>query len=325
MTEVVAKGKLTIDEHVNRIRKCLEKTRDSIFETVITIKRCKEDLGDEVFQKEIANRLGMSPSTLNRWMSIGNSDFVLSNRTSLPSTFSSLYDITQLEKKYVEFYGESKGVENLQQLVERGKIGISSYQSDIQEILRSIDLKIKNRKKGNRENKIVELVGGSVEDRTETTTLRNLLAKNAKFRSFVVRPPNEIINRWGNDGISELDIIEEFPLHELRTPSQTEAVTCLVIVSVAKVDVGIKILTSFGFTYRDMFVPPQNWDQLTLLKKELVILRGERGLSAPRGQHILSSSTEDVTDWVVDNCNGPYCLVFDTTKKKNWVNVTNVA
>ena len=34
-------------------------------------------------------KLGMSPSTLNRWISIGNSKFIMDHQKELPSTFSS--------------------------------------------------------------------------------------------------------------------------------------------------------------------------------------------------------------------------------------------
>lgn len=325
MTEVIPRGKLTIEEHVDRIKKCLEKTRESIFQTVITIKKCKDDLGDDVFQNEISSRLGMSPSTLNRWLSIGSSQFVLENKENLPSTFSSLYDLTLLEKKYVEFYGETKSGENLQKLIETGKIGITSYQSDVRELLRSIELKIKNRSKRSREERIVDLVGGKVEENTQTTTLKKLIESGSKFRSFVVVLPTVLINRWGDSGVTELDIIEEFPLHEIRTPSISEVVTMLMVVPMNRINVGMKVITSFGFTYRDMFVPPQHWDQYHLMKNEMVILRSERGIGTPKTKHIPSTETGDVVDWVTTNCKSPYCLVFDSIKRDGWVNVTNVS
>ena len=104
MNEIIPPNQLSLDEHIDRIRSCLEKTRQSIFETVISIKECKEQLGEEVFQKDVSMRLGMSPSTLNRWLSIGNSEFILKHQNNLPHTFTSLYYITQLEKRYLEYY-----------------------------------------------------------------------------------------------------------------------------------------------------------------------------------------------------------------------------
>ena len=73
MNEIINPNQLTIDEHISKIKDCLERTRKSIFDTVMSIKECKDQLGDEVFQKDVSVRLGMNPSTLNRWISIGNS------------------------------------------------------------------------------------------------------------------------------------------------------------------------------------------------------------------------------------------------------------
>lgn len=325
MNEVIVSGQFTIDEHIDRIKRCLEKTRDSIFETVITIKQCKDEVGDDVFQNEISKRLGMSPSTLNRWLSIGSSNFILDHKDKLPSTFSSLYDITLLEKKYVEFYGQTKGSDQLQKLLDEGNISITSYQSDIQEILRSIDLKLKNRQKRQREKNVVGLSGGEIKFQTKTTTIEELSISQSKFRSFVIQLPKELISRWGDDGYSELEIMEEFPLYDLRTPSIFDVVTCLITVPINKFDVGIKVLNSFGFTYRDVFIPTQSSDRLTLMSKEKVVLRGERGLGSPKTNTLKSSSTNDLIEWTTENSDGPYCLVFDTTDQPHWVSVTNVS
>ncbi len=46
MNEIIPLNQLSLEEHINRIRDCLERTRQSIFETVISIKECKEQLGD---------------------------------------------------------------------------------------------------------------------------------------------------------------------------------------------------------------------------------------------------------------------------------------
>ena len=91
MNEIISRNELTIEEHVQRIKLCLDRTRQSIFDTVISIKECRDQVGDEVFQKEISTRLGMSPSTLNRWLSIGNSQFVMSHQDKVPTTFTGLY------------------------------------------------------------------------------------------------------------------------------------------------------------------------------------------------------------------------------------------
>lgn len=322
MNEIIPPNQLTLDEHINRIRSCLEKTRTSIFETVISIKECKEQLGDEVFQKDVSVMLGMSPSTLNRWLSIGDSEFILGHQSDLPHTFSSLYNITQLEKKYLEYYPKD-GYQRLEKLIDKGNITLTSQQSDIGDILKQIEDKIKLRTKKQREKRILGLSDGLTEVETKTTSIDELISENKKFRSFVINLPTELIQRWGDDGISELDVMSEFPLHDLRTPSISEVVSCLLVIPMNKIDVGIKVLNSFGFTYRDTFIPTQTSSNLQRLTNEKVVIRGERGFSGnPPSNEISSSKTKDVVSWVGNHLPSPFCLVFDETDEDGWVCLT---
>lgn len=322
MNEIISRNELTIEEHVQRIKLCLERTRQSIFETVISIKECKEQLGNDVFQKDVSDMLGMSPSTLNRWLSIGNSKFILSHQSDLPHTFTSLYNITQLEKKYLEYYPKD-GHQRLEKLIEKGDITITSQNTDISEILKKIDDKIKVRKKKEREQNILSLGDGVVVKETKTTSIDDLISENKKFRSFIINLPNELIKRWGDEGVSELDIMDEFPLHELRTPSVSEDVMCLMVVPMNKINVGIKILTSFGFTYRDTYIPSHSSSNLQRFTKENVVVRGERGFGGnPPSDEISSSKTNDLVSWVSTNLPSPYCLVFDDIDVDGWVCLT---
>jgi hypothetical protein len=321
MNEVKVSGEFTIDEHVDRIKKCLERTRDSIFETVISIKECREQLGEDVFQKDVSKRLGMSPSTLNRWISIGNSQFILDHQRELPHTFSSLYNITQLEKKYLEHYPRD-GVHRLEKLIEKGEISLTSQQSDIKEILIDIEQRIKSKKKKKREQDILDFDGSVSEPSVKTETLTNLLSINSKFRTFVIKLPKELISRWGNEGLFEFEISEEFPIHELRYPSVSEPDICLMIVPINKVNVGLKVLSSFGFNYRDTFIPNHDQNGLKLMKDELVILRGERGIGSEKPlDPIPSSSINDVLEFIEGISGTPRLLVFEETDRDGWTSV----
>ena len=322
MNEIIQPNQLSIEEHVQRIKDSLERTRQSIFETVLTIKECRDQLGPEVFQKDVSTMLGMSPSTLNRWISIGNSEFILEHQSELPSTFSSLYYLTQLEKKYVEYYPKDSH-QKLSGLIEKGEISLTSQGSDIGEILKKIDDKIKLRKKKQREKNILSLGDGVVVDETTTSTIGELITQNRKFRSFIVTPSKKILSKWGDDGVSEIDILMEYPLHELRTPSISGVVTCLVVVPMKSIDVGLKILTSFGFRYRDTYTPPNSSSKLQRLSNEMIVVRGERGFSGnPPSDEISSSKTKDLVRWVSSNLPSPYCLVFGETEEENWVCLT---
>jgi AraC-like DNA-binding protein len=223
MTEIIYNRELTVDEHVQRIRLCLDRTRQSIFETVVSIKECRDQVGDELFQKEISQKLGMSPSTLNRWLSIGQSPFVMTHQDKVPTTFTSLYYLTQVEKKYSEYYPK-EGLQKLERLLENGKISENSQQTDIQEILDRISDQIKKRLKREREKNIINLVEGHIGSDTSVSTLSELVNKRSLFRCLFVDLNKDLISRWGDHGYFETDIQSEFPLHELRSPSITEKV-----------------------------------------------------------------------------------------------------
>jgi len=321
MNDIIPPNQLSLQEHVSKIKECLERTRQSIFDTVISIKECREQLGEDVFQKDVSEMLGMSPSTLNRWISIGNSQFILDNQRDLPHTFSSLYNITQLEKKYLEYYPRD-GVQRLEKLIEKGDISLTSQQSDIKDILLDIEQRIKSKKKKKREKDILGFSGSVPKPTGKIETLSNLLSNNSKFRTFVVKLPKELISRWGNEGLFEFEISEEFPIHELRYPSVSEPDICLMIVPINKVNVGLKVLSSFGFNYRDTFIPNHDQDGLKLMKYELVILRGERGIGSEKPLNpIPSSSINDVLEFIEGISGSPRLLVFEETDRDGWTSV----
>jgi len=322
MLDLYSPNQLTIEDHIIKIQSCFETLKQSIFNTVISIKECRDQFGEEVFEKDISERLGMSPSYLNRWVSIGNSDFIMNNQQYLPHTFSSLYFITQLEKKYNDFYG-NEGSERLQRLVNRGEISSKSQQNQIKDLLKVIDDRIKRQSKKNREDNVLNFSGGTTEVSIKTTSLSECIHNGYRFRSFVIDLPNELISRWGNEGFFEEDIENEFPLHKIRTPSNDQSVQCLLIIPSKKIEVGLKIINSFGFRFRDIFVPQSNSKNLVRLSNEKVILRCERGGGHnPPSDFIKSTEIEDVTDWIDDHFDSPKCCVFGQIDKEDWVCLT---
>ena len=322
MNELSRISDLTIDEHIERIQRCLQRTRDSIFETVVTIKECKEQLGDDVFQNEVSERLGMSPSTLNRWLSIGNCEFIMNNKDNVPSTFSGLYSISRLEKKYNTFYPKDSD-SRLQKLIDEDSIQLSSQNNDILELEQRIDSLIKRRNKKIREKKMVGLNSGVYQSQTKQTTLDELVTNRELFRTFVINLNSNQITKWGDDSIFEMDIRDEFPLHEIRSPNLTDLVVCLIRVPMKKINVGLKVMKSFGFTYRDTFVPQDDVSGLRNVKDEIVIIRGERGTNKSElGTTIKSSKITDVLEYCEDNFREPMLVVFDDVDRSNWVCTT---
>ena len=212
-------------------------------------------------------------------------------------------------------------------MLEKGDINLTSQQTNIGDLLKVIDDRIKRKKKKEREDRILKLDDSSTtiddDNLSNIPTLKELIESKTKFKTFVIDLPKELISKWGNDSVTEIDIMEEYPLYELRSPSTTEPINCLIKVPINKLDVGIKVLNSFGFTYRDNFVHPHSSSKLQRYTIEEVIIRGERGFSgSPPREFINTSKTNDLVDWVSSNLPSPYCLVFDETDKDDWVCIT---
>ena len=142
--EIIPANHLSIDEHVARIRECLDRARSAIFDTVAAVKECHEQLGDEVFEKEVAKQLGMHPSTLSRWLAIGTSQFIMDHRDRMPNTFTGLYNVSRLETEYEKFYKKAGATKRLVQLLEKQKISSQSQGSEIQELINGISDLISN-------------------------------------------------------------------------------------------------------------------------------------------------------------------------------------
>lgn len=318
MTELLAPNQLTLDEHVDRIRTAMQSARDAIIDVAEAIRDCRLQMGEEVLQAEVASQLGMNASTLNKWISIGNSEFILSHKREVPPTFTGLYFLTQLEKKYQDFYA-NKAPENLQKLIETGKLNVSSQQADVQELLKEIKGKLVKRQKGTREGAILDLVSKKISDDQGEQDVFQLVENGKTFRSFLIDLTGERLRAWSEPGMLSSDIQSECPLHELRSPSLSETVTCLMRVPVNRLDVGMKVLTAFGFSFRDVFTPDQEGKGLSLLDKQIVVLRGERGMASAVNNRTISSANVDIlAEYIERNFEGPSLLAFAQTTRDGW-------
>ena len=318
MTEILPPNNLSLEEHVDRIRSAMQSARDAIIEVAEAIRYCSLQMGEEVLKKDVAAQLGISSSTLSKWASIGDSKFILSHRQDVPPTFTGLYFITQIEKKYEEFY-EKKAPENLQKLIETGRLNVSSQQADVQGLLKEINAKLVKRQKVTREDDMLKLVGKEVSDDQGEQDIFQLVEKGKTFRSFLIDLTGERLREWSEAGLLKSDIQSEYPLHELRSPSLSGTVTCLMRVPMNRLDVGIKALTAFGFSFRDAFTPVQDGLGLSLLDKHIVVLRGERGTSSAVNNRTISSANLDsLAEYIERNFEGPFLLAFSQITRDGW-------
>ena len=87
---------LTFQEHVEIIRNHQQRIKEALFDFVFSITVAFDQLGEDVFERDLANELGMSPSTLNRYKSIGLSQVISQNTDTIPPVFSSISQGTGL-------------------------------------------------------------------------------------------------------------------------------------------------------------------------------------------------------------------------------------
>lgn len=318
MNDVSLPNELTLEEHVLRIRNAMGKARDAIFDVATTIKDCQIQLGTDVLQRDVAERLGMSASTLNKWIAIANSDFILANRDQVPPTFTGLYYLTRLEKKYEKFYSNNAQT-NLTKLISNGRLLTTSQHTDVQAFITEIQRKIDAREKRELEKKNLDLTGSAIASTPTSTSLADLVSQRITFRTIIVTLSSEKLSEWSDGGFLKADIQSDFPLHELRAPSITETVTCLLPVPMNRIDVGLKALSAFGFSYRDTFAPAMAVTGLHLLNKQVVVLRGERGKpAAVQALSLNGTTTEHLVEYAEANLAAPYLSVFSDVKRDHW-------
>ena len=119
MNELVKQSQMTLDQHVEKIQLCLNRVKTSLMDTALAIRECRDDLGGEIFGKDLAVRLGMSTGTLSKWLAISESATIKKYQKQLPSTFSSLYSMTQVEKTVKELFPQTWDEKHLQPIFEK--------------------------------------------------------------------------------------------------------------------------------------------------------------------------------------------------------------
>jgi hypothetical protein len=326
-TNTIETNVLPIDYHANRINDCRNNIKTATFEFMNAIKLAHDELGDNCFQVELSQRIGMSPSTLSRWLQISKSKLIKSNTDSVPPIFSSLYEICLLESKYYEKYGEDEGFDKLQALINRKSISEKSEQNDIKKLLTNIKDLVTLSKKISKQNRVIELSSTDYIDINEPDiSINSLIDKKSLFKSFVVFPPSDLLTQWGEDGFFMDNIHKAFPIAKLRTMSSTDSVNCFVCIPSKRLNVGIKILISCGFNYRDIFV--SNDDKrskgYSRTNDDLIIVHGQRGVGSNSLDITTKSTDLDSILQIAETMgSGPSLLLFNKTQRKGWTCLSN--
>jgi len=318
--QVLSPNTMTLDEHVEKIEVARNKIRSGVFEFAAAIADAVHQL-DSMTQQQLAPKLGMTQSTLSRWLDIGSHPVIMSMRDELPATFGTLHDLIRLEKKYVNHYGNKKGNTIFSDVFSKNRIIKNSERSDVRQLLDEVDRKIKAKKVKQNETSILSLGGqqlASPQKGKNTQTINQLLISKSVFRTFVVIPNTEQIMHWGAMDF-DTDIRRDYPLIDLRHTSHTDAIQCLIQIPIKDVPTGLMMLSGWGFQYRDMLLPTQKKIGYEIRNIELVVIRGERGRGQLENLHIKEDSLDGVLDYAESIGKSPYLLLGDDTDRADWM------
>ena len=79
------------------------------------------------------------------------------------------------------------------------------------------------------------------------------------------------------------------------------------------------MLSGFGFTYRNIIVPPNSSKNYEPISNEDIIIRGERGRTSASQNPLVSTEIEDILSYAELIGNAPYLLCGTTTDRDRWV------
>ena len=306
-------SELEIESYVKTINDQLSKLKKSIFSLSVSISDCCNNIQDNDTQKEISKRLGVSHSYFSKLKSIGSCELIRQNHERLPPTINGLYNFTNLFNTYRDNFGLDEGTKKCLDLIGT-EITPTSRSKDIYQLV--VDLKKDLSRKKRTKQKSFDTI---LDDKTETTTLDDLIENQNRFNSFLICLNGETLKKY-KDYLTS-DIQEDFPLCELRDVTVTgKSVNCLMKLPINKLDIGIQILKGFGFNYRNTFIPHQPTKGFQHIGSDTIIVHGQRGSSKSHVDlnNIKSSEVEDLMSYSDQVFDGPHLNVFDDTIKEGW-------
>ena len=307
----------SVDYHIGKINEKYRSHTTTFYELVDTIVESWSKLNfkeNDPTQKELSRGLDMSPSHFSKYLSIGRSPLIKRNRDTLPSTINGLYQFSKLEKLYSQIHGVTEGMDQCSELIGT-KIVSKTGSKEIRELYDDLDKSTK------RQQRIQKKVGdNSFSDETGVTNLEDILEEKTLYNTLIINPPNNLISKWTDSLVKH--IREEYPYHDLTGPSGTgTSIKCLVKIPSDKINIGIKLLEVIGCPYKDIFIPKQPKDGLKKLKKDYVVIKGEKGSSPCPEENSHNISSTDI-DHIMDYCetvyNGPYISIFDDHEREGW-------
>jgi hypothetical protein len=310
--ELLDRNTLSLQEHVDLIRQHQSRIKDALFDFVISIRNAFDQLGPDVFDRDLARELKISASTLNRWKSIGVSKVIEQNKDAVPAVFSSLYEITLLERLYVEEKGDVAGRAEVQKLINRGSITPATETKDIRFFVDRVKRDRLEKKRKLKEQLLLQHNGAVGYDHPKDySKLADAVRLGARFRTIAATLPKDLLTKWADVGFLKSDLQIDFPISETRGRSEIETVTCLLKVPNSRIDTAIKVLQASGFSYRRTF-----FDRKTSGNADVVVF-GQRGSSSS----IPEIDSVDIIELASQLGAAPYLLLFGSHNRKDWVSI----
>jgi len=304
---------LSFEDHVHRVLQCKTKVKDSLFDLIDAVSEAYINSEDK--QSELSKRISISQPMIAKYVKIANSKTIQMNKSNLPSVFSSLYEICLLEKEYDDNPEVAKKFiqpipKDILTYFTTNKINPNTDTAEITFLLDKTRRQLREFKKNTKEdflNNQTGAVGYNTDGKYER--LSDLVDKGVKVKTILLSPSSKQLSKWGNEGFFENDIRDEFPMHHIRGTTNNGSICCFIEVDNGNLDVGIKLLNTFGFKYRHTYFPASN--------KDICLLFGERG-KTPRILYEKSDNVFDIAEMVGDS---PYLSLYKDAKRKHWKSV----
>ena len=304
---------LTLDEHVKRILTAKTKIKEGVFEMAFFIKDACEQLGNK--QRELADKIGISESMMSRWISISSHPVLLEKKEVCPNTFSTLFAITNLDNQYIKFYGDKKGREKTIKLFDTNKINSNIMRADVETLISEHKQKVVEKKQNHNQTLLHSIDNRKISKTSRISNIKTLIETNIFFNTFVIIPTEKQLSRWRKLELGSY-IHEEYPITELRNTTHTNNIQCVIKVPAKDIEVALRCLMGWGFTFKDLFTPPSNEYSKT---SESIVIRGERGMSKGLVETtIQSDTTEDILKFGEKIGKSPYLLVGEETDNSLW-------
>ncbi len=310
---------LTLDEHIARIEAARAQVAASLYDFCQTLCDARDELGDSVFQGELSARLGMSRPYLNRMLAIGDSAFIRERRQDLPEVFTSLYELSLIEKGYERLYGEQHYQQHLHRLIDDRTIDRNTTAKDIRLVKQDVESQLKSYSTFSAV-KALKPANVPEEEVKAPRSFSRLVDDGHKFLNIVVD-----LTDFEDPGSKPDKFAELVPLDELVDATTKNTAHIFIRIQASRLDFGFRFLGSTMFQYADIFT---NYDFLepsvsgTLhLSKETVVLRGFYGDKPhkvmPR-KRLLGTKLPQVMDFAENVAMKPNLLVFGNAGRPGW-------